>query len=218
MKAVILIIASYLLGSVPFGLLIAKSKGVDLRKIGSGNIGATNVGRALGMGWAKLCFVLDALKGAAPVVAAILLTGGPENPATAQLFVWLLAGSASILGHVFPVYLKFKGGKGVATSLGMILGVWPYFTICGVVCFAVWFVCLKIWRYVSLGSIVAAAAFPLMLTAEIALVKSWHFSTLWPLLFVSLLLSAMIIIRHRDNIRRLLNGTENKIEKRTQDN
>ncbi|MGE4285762.1 MAG: glycerol-3-phosphate 1-O-acyltransferase PlsY [Phycisphaerae bacterium] len=211
MELILLIIASYLLGSVPFGLLIAKSKGVDLRKVGSGNIGATNVGRALGIGWARLCFILDVLKGMAPVVAGILLTG--QDPSTAQLFIWLLAGTASILGHIFPVYLKFKGGKGVATSLGVVLGVWPYFTVCGLVCFLIWFVCLKIWRYVSLGSIIAAAVFPIILSVEIAVIDSWQFATLWPLMVASLLLSAIVIIRHKDNIDRLLNGTENKIEK-----
>ena len=208
MTIYILIIVAYLLGSVPFGLLIARSKGIDLRKVGSGNIGATNVGRALGGKWAKICFFLDLLKGAIPMLLAGSIIG--KTPTQPQIWLWLLCGTAAILGHIFPIYLRFKGGKGVATSLGMVLGLWPYFTIAGLVCFVVWVVCLYKWKYVSLGSIVGAALFPIIVATQITLIESWSFAKLWPLLFIAIVLGSLVIIRHRDNIKRLIEGTEKK--------
>ncbi|AQQ08241.1 G3P acyltransferase [Sedimentisphaera cyanobacteriorum] len=204
----ILPVFSYLLGSVPFGFLIAKSKGIDLRKVGSGNIGATNLGRALGGKWAKICFFLDLFKGALPMIAAGLLISGEPNQS--QLWLWLLCGAAAIAGHIFSIYLKFKGGKGVATGLGVVLGLWPYYTICGVICFIIWVICLYIWKYVSLGSILAAAMFPIILSIEIAIVESWSFYQLWPLIAAAGLLTILVIYRHKKNIIKLINGTEQK--------
>ena len=112
-------IAAYLVGSIPFGLLIVKAHGKDLRSIGSGNIGATNVSRALGRKWAYVCFVLDVLKGMVPMLLAMLIAE-PVEPV--MLLLWLVVGCASILGHIFPIYIKFKGGKGVSTSFGVALG------------------------------------------------------------------------------------------------
>jgi len=204
------VILGYLLGSVPFGVMIAKAHGKDLRRIGSGNIGATNVARALGRRWAYFCFVLDVLKGLVPMLVVRVLVGAFE-PTPGLLFLWLLVGCAAISGHIFPVYLKFKGGKGVATSLGVGLGLWPYYTICAVVVFIIWAAVTLVWRYISLASIVASIAFPLVLILVIVLTPGWDFANLWPLLFAATAIPLMVIIRHRENIKRLIAGTENKV-------
>ncbi len=212
MKLLILITASYLLGSVPFGLIIARAHGKDLRLVGSGNIGATNVSRVLGRKWAWLCFVLDVLKGLIPMlVARHFITLPATSP---KLALWLVVGCVAIFGHIFPIYLKFKGGKGVATSLGVVLGLWPYYTICGLVAFAVWILVVIIWRYVSLASITAAIVFPVCLTTAVAVVPDWRFDTLWPLFTVAILMPILVILRHRANIKRLIEGTESKVLKK----
>ena len=205
----ILIIASYLVGAIPFGLLIAKMHGIDIRKVGSGNIGATNVSRTLGKKWGYLCFVFDALKGLIPMLAAMVIL--PAELTITKIWLWLAVGAAAILGHVFPVYLKFKGGKGVATSLGVVLGLWPFYTIVGFITFVIWVIVVKTWRYISLGSIVGAVVFPLLLATAICIIPEWRFASLWPLLAAAIALDAILIIRHKDNIKRLLAGTENKI-------
>jgi glycerol-3-phosphate acyltransferase PlsY len=204
------VISSYLLGSIPFGVIIARAYGKDLRIIGSGNIGATNVARALGKRWAYFCFVLDVLKGMVPmiVVRALLETA---NPTPSLLSLWLFVGCAAILGHIFPIYLKFKGGKGVATSLGVGLGLWPYYTICAVLAFVIWGIVTLIWRYISLASIAASVAFPLILVLAIVLAPGWDFANLWPLLVAATAIPLMVIIRHRENIKRLIAGTESKV-------
>lgn len=214
------IIGAYLLGSIPFGLLIAKAHGKDLRSIGSGNIGATNVSRALGRKWAYLCFVLDVLKGMVPMLATSILVSRysilDEHRASSieyqvMLWLWLAVGCAAILGHIFPIYVKFRGGKGVATSFGVALGLWPYYTICVSFSVAIWVVVVLIWRYVSLASIGASVTFPLVLLLAIILRPGWDFVNLWPLLIAATAIPLMVIIRHRENIKRLLAGTESKI-------
>jgi len=211
MRFVILIIGAYLLGSIPFGLIIAKAHGKDLRSIGSGNIGATNLSRALGKKWAYFCFALDVTKGLVPMLAAAFILSSP--PSMRELFLWLAVGCAAILGHIFPIYIGFRGGKGVATSFGVALGLWPYYTICASVAFAVWVVLVMIWRYVSLASIAASITFPITLILAIALSPSWDFANLWPLFTVATAIPLMVIIRHRENIKRLIAGTESKISK-----
>jgi glycerol-3-phosphate acyltransferase PlsY len=205
------IIAAYLLGSVPFGLLIAKAHGKDLRSIGSGNIGATNVSRALGRKWAYVCFVLDVLKGLIPMLVTMLIA---EPDSVITLWLWLSVGCAAILGHIFPIYLKFKGGKGVATSFGVALGLWPYFTVCALFFAVTWMVVVLIWRYVSLASITASVTIPLALLLAIILIPGWEFDNLWPVLIVAIAIPVMVIIRHRENIKRLLAGTESKIRQK----
>lgn len=212
MAFVLLIIAAYLLGSIPFGLLLAKARGVDLRNIGSGNIGATNVGRALGKKWAYVCFVLDCLKGLIPMLIARLLI--KDEPTAVEFALWLAVGSAAVVGHIFPAYLRFKGGKGASTSLGMVLGLYPYFTIPGAITFAVWVACLLIWRYVSLASIAAATAFPLILVTLIWLNETWLFASLWPLLIAAFLMPCLVVLRHVENIKRILDGSEAKISQK----
>ena len=207
------ILGAYLLGSIPFGLLIAKAYGKDLRTIGSGNIGATNVARALGKKWAYACFALDVLKGMIPMLAAMpLATSTPaQGKEVVLLVLWLAVGCAAIVGHIFPIYLKFKGGKGVSTSFGVALGLWPYYTICALIAIIVWITVVLIWRYVSLASIAASVTFPLALILAIVIKSGWEFSILWPLVIAATAIPLMVIIRHRENISRLLAGTEGKI-------
>jgi len=209
MTFIILIIGSYLLGSIPFGLIIAKAHGKDLRSIGSGNIGATNLSRAVGKKWAYFCFCLDTSKGLAPTLAATFTLS--SQPGAAELLRVLAVGCAAILGHIFPVYIKFKGGKGVATSFGVALGLWRYYTICASGAFVIWVAVVLIWRYVSLASITASVAFPIVLILTITLTPDWSFATLWPLLIAATAIPIMVIVRHRENIKRLIAGTESKV-------
>jgi len=209
MVFVILIIGAYLLGSIPFGLIIAKLHGKDLRSIGSGNIGATNLSRALGRRWAYFCFCLDVLKGLVPMlVAAVFLS---SRPGTGQLFLALAVGCAAVSGHILPIYVKFRGGKGVATSFGVALGLWPYYTICALFAIAIWVVVLLLWRYISLASIIASIAFPVALILAIIIRSDWDFARLWPLLITATAMPLMVVIRHAENIKRILAGTESKI-------
>ena len=212
------IIGAYLLGSIPFGLLIAKTHGIDLRSIGSGNIGATNVSRALGRKWAYVCFVLDVLKGLVPMLGTLFLirylSTQSQTETVILICIWLAVGCAAILGHIFPIYVKFRGGKGVATSFGVALGLWPYYTICAAFAIVVWMVVVLIWRYVSLASIAASITFPIVLILAIILTPGWDFINLWPLIIAATAIPLMVIIRHRENIKRLLAGTESKILKK----
>lgn len=210
MGFLILIIGAYLLGSIPFGLIIAKAHGKDLRNIGSGNIGATNLSRALGKKWAIFCFCLDMFKGLFPMLATTFLISSPPN--TAELLLSLAVGCAAVLGHIFPVYAKFRGGKGVATSFGVAIGFWPYYTICATFSFIIWAIVVRIWRYISLASIIASIFFPVTLILAIALKQNWDFANLWPLLIVPTAIPLMVIARHRKNIKRLIAGTENRIK------
>ncbi|MHC4424716.1 MAG: glycerol-3-phosphate 1-O-acyltransferase PlsY [Planctomycetota bacterium] len=211
------IVGAYLLGSIPFGLLIAIAHGKDLRSIGSGNIGATNVSRALGRKWAYVCFVLDVLKGLVPMLATLPLakavSGQSQGEKVILLWLWLAVGCAAILGHIFPIYLKFKGGKGVSTSFGVALGLWPYFTVCALFFAATWVVVVLTWRYVSLASITASVVFPLALITAIILIPGWELGILWPVVITAFAIPVMVIVRHRENIKRLLAGTESKILK-----
>lgn len=207
----VFILFAYLLGSIPFGLLIARAHGKDLRAIGSGNIGATNVARAMGRRWAYVCFVLDVLKGLVPMVLVPITGIADKNSSPGGLALWMVAGCTAVVGHIFPVYLRFKGGKGVATSLGVVLGLWPYFTLCGAAVFVVWGLCVLLWRYVSLASIIAALLFPCFLAGAIAMLEPWTFKQLWLLQAAAAMMSLLVIARHRENIKRLLQGTENKI-------
>lgn len=206
-----LIVVAYLLGSVPFGVLIANAHGKNLRSIGSGNIGATNVARALGKKWAYICFVLDCLKGLVPMLVAKALI---SELTVGVLSLWLAVGCGAIIGHIFPIYLKFKGGKGVATSLGVVLGLYPYYTIPGITALAIWAGAVLIWRYISLASITAAVAFPISLIASIALLDDWRFLQLWPLIVVAGVMGLLVIVRHAENIKRLLEGSEAKVLQR----
>lgn len=210
-QSIVLVGLGYLLGAIPFGLLIGKARGIDVRIAGSGNIGSTNVGRLLGRKWGYLCFLLDVAKGLGPVLyAGSYLRRVGEQMGAAEMTLWLGVGAATILGHMFSIYMGFKGGKGVATSLGVVLGIWPFFTLTGVVVLAVWVAVWGFWRYVSLASIVAAVCFPVMFAVLVGRIPKWTLSDLWPLFVFSCLMAILVIFRHRSNIARLWAGTENR--------
>ena len=215
-RVALLVPVAYVLGSIPFGLMVGRMKGVDPRKAGSGNIGATNVGRLLGKRFFFLVFALDLLKGLLPMLAAgALLHAGSGAAHDAKTYVlWLLVGFAAIVGHMFSLFLGFKGGKGVATSSGVILGLFPYFTVPGAVALLAWFAVFKSSRYVSLASIIAAVAFPIAY-AGIGVVLGWPLlREQLPLLVFAVLVAAMIVYKHRSNIARLRAGTESRFEPR----
>jgi len=207
-------LVAYVIGSTPFGPIIARFHGVNLRKHGSGNVGATNVGRTLGRRWGILCFALDVLKGFVPVLLAGLLAGGAADgqaPGLLAQFTWLATGLGAIFGHVMSFWLQFRGGKGVATSLGVVLGVFPYYTWAGLAALGVWVIVVLMTRYVSLASIIAVLAF----SAFFALINFFalHLTPLdlWPLASFAAVMAVLIIYLHRTNIRRLIAGTESKI-------
>lgn len=197
-------LCAYLVGAVPFGFLIGRCYGVDIRKVGSGNIGATNVTRSIGKWQGKLCFLLDLLKGALPV-AVVQLTY-PDLPSLA-----LLAGTATIAGHIFPIYLNFKGGKGISTAAGVALALAPIPLLAA---FAIWVVTFLTSRYVSLASIVAAAMLPI-LTAIFMVTGVGTATAKSPIVLVFFIIIAILAIyRHKSNIARLRNGTESRFEKK----
>ena len=203
---------AYLLGAIPFGWIIARSRGVDIFSVGSKNIGATNVARCVGVGWGILTFLLDGLKGYAACVwvprlskAILAVCGRPTEPSkTAFVAIMLFCGVVAVLGHSFTVFLKFRGGKGVATSAGMLLGLAP--AACGIA-FAVWLATFLIFRYVSLASILAAATL-----ATAAWLLPVYRAVGWWLPSVFTLLALLVILRHHANIGRLANGTELRFE------
>jgi len=190
-----LLLVAYLLGSIPFGFLIVKLRqGRDIRGVGSGNIGAANVTRAVGLGTGLLTFLLDAGKGYLAVWFAARFTD--------QSISWMVtAGLAAVVGHLFPLWLRFRGGRGVATGVGVFLPIcWPAV----LVALVIWIVVVAFWRYVSLGSIAATAALPLLTYLLYAPPHA-------PPLIVSVsttLAAVLIIVRHRPNIERLIAGTE----------
>jgi glycerol-3-phosphate acyltransferase PlsY len=212
---VVLALGCYLLGAIPFGYLIGRARGVDIRATGSGNIGATNVGRVLGRYWGVLVFALDVAKGLAPTLAAGWLINGQIAagawPAMTGNLLWLMCGVCCILGHNYSIYLGFHGGKGVATSLGVVLGIYPYLTLAGALAFGLWAAVTLTSRYVSLGSITAAAALPLLFAVCTLLAGRQTFVDNLPTLAFAALLAVMVIYRHRANLARLRAGTEHRI-------
>jgi glycerol-3-phosphate acyltransferase PlsY len=199
----------YLVGSVPFGWLIGRARGVDIREHGSRNIGATNCGRVCGAPWGVLAFVLDVAKGFLPVFAAVTLLPEPANwpsPRAAWLANVLVA-VAPILGHVFPVWLRFRGGKAVSTSLG-VLAALPMLRWMALAAFGVWVMIVLLTRYVSVASSVAAVVFVWgYLVFESA--KAW--GDYLPVTVFVVVLVATVLVRHRSNYARLIRGTENKV-------
>jgi glycerol-3-phosphate acyltransferase PlsY len=210
-----LALAAYAVGSIPFGLIVGLAKGIDPRKAGSGNIGATNLGRLLGGKFFALVFTLDLLKGFFPMLAAAWFVEAhfPQPDAVVYLF-WMLVGFGAILGHMFSLFIGFKGGKGVATSIGVVMGLFPYYTYAGFIVTAVWLIFFFATRYVSVASIAASAAFPIAYIA-LALINHWPLlGQQFPLLIFTLIVGGMIIYKHRGNIARLKAGTEPKIARK----
>jgi glycerol-3-phosphate acyltransferase PlsY len=205
----ILIAAGYLIGGVPFGLLIAKTKGVDILKVGSGNIGATNVGRVLGKKYFYFCFALDVLKGLIPTLGFGLVSGalGGSTGSSADLWWWLAAMLAPVLGHMFSPYLGFRGGKGVATGLGSMLAVVPVLTVPAGIGLATYIAVVKITRYVGVASCSAAVSLPVSV-ASFWLGGAAAWAHAWPAVVVTGVLAAVVIIKHRGNLARTLAGTE----------
>jgi glycerol-3-phosphate acyltransferase PlsY len=222
---------AFLLGSIPFGLIIAKAKGIDIRAHGSGNIGATNVLRVMGPKFGITCLVLDALKGFIPVALAvnwIQISGRPVQVPLGLPEVWVLKLAAAdalkaqsahiltalfaVLGHNYSPWVGFKGGKGIATSAGVLIALMPFAVL---ILLALWALLFVVTRYVSVASMGAAAALPL-----ITLWGSWHHGRIqdgtWnkPLFIFTAIIAILAIWKHRDNIRRLRQGTENRFERK----
>jgi len=197
----VLLVGSYLLGSIPFGYLAGRLGGIDIRQAGSGNVGATNVVRVLGKRYGYPVFALDFLKGFAAVKISMLIAPGrPPDWNSPEIF-GILAAISSVLGHLYPPWLRFKGGKGVATSAGALLALTPIATLIGV---AIWIIVFWLTRYVSLASITAAVVLPIV----ILVVSSQDQNKGRPLVYSSACVAAVVIWRHRSNLSRLIRGTE----------
>ncbi|MEB3324689.1 MAG: glycerol-3-phosphate 1-O-acyltransferase PlsY [Cyanobacteriota bacterium] len=200
-----LLLAGYLLGSIPSGYLAARwLAGIDLRQEGSGSTGATNVLRVLGKGPALAVFLVDVLKGTGAVLLAKAALGGTGMPGTA-LDAWVVgAGLAALAGHIWPIWLGWRGGKAVATGLGMLLGLaWPV----GLACFGLFLTVLSLSRIVSLSSMVAAIGLPLLFLGWFPLLGGFRPDYL----ALALLTTLLVLWRHRSNLQRLLAGTEPRL-------
>jgi glycerol-3-phosphate acyltransferase PlsY len=215
-------LVAFACGSIPFGPIVARLRGIDLRTVGSGNIGATNVGRALGWKWGVLVYVLDAIKGAAPVLVAGALAGILGKPADevapADMWWWLLMPIASVLGHMFSPFVGFKGGKGVATGSGAMLAVWPTLTGPLLVAIGLWAVLLAATRYMSVASMAAAISIPLTVAAAAAIRTGdgtpdgeLPLRHALPAIIVTGGVALLVVWKHRPNIERLLAGKENRL-------
>lgn len=207
-------VGAYLLGAVPFGLLIGFAHGVDIRLQGSRNIGATNCGRVCGTAPGVIAFLLDMAKGFLPVWAAFQWLPGlldfPVGVSAWQRIHWLppmIVALGPILGHVFPVYIRFRGGKAVATSLGVLLG-FPMLRWTALAAFGLWVLVVLVTRYVAVGSSVAALAF---LGGYLWFNRGQAWASFLPVTGFVLALVAMVLARHRANYGRLLRGEENRI-------
>ena len=225
----LIVTIGYLLGSIPFGFLVAKSRGIDIRQHGSGNIGATNVLRTLGKGPGYTVFACDALKGLIAVLigshiasshsqviseaghayqgASLMVTHTTYFIRLPEAIGSISAAIACILGHNFPIWLRFKGGKGMATSAGVLIGMMP-----GVAasCLLLWYIVFKVTRYVSLASLAASVMLPVS-TMIFLLLGYMHG---WPYFYFAVAACALAVWRHRSNIVRLANGTESRFEKK----
>lgn len=193
----LLVIFGYLLGSVPFGLLYGRLAGVDVRRQGSGNIGATNVNRLLGKKLGLMTLASDLLKGLLPLLIAAQILGPRED---APLWI-MLTGLGAFIGHCWPIYLKFSGGKGVATALGVFFYLAPLHTL---VAIALFIATVRLGGYVSLGSITAALSLPVLI---------WLSNGADPRFFVATIIALLIVLKHRVNIRHLLQGREKSWKK-----
>ena len=215
----LLVLAGYVSGSIPFGYLIGRARGVDIRTRGSGNIGATNVGRVLGKKFGGLCFALDVLKGLAPTAGAGLAMGvwGTSSITASDASWWIGVAGATMAGHMFPVWLRFRGGKGVATGLGACLGIHPYLSLPALSALVVWIVSVRATRYVGFSSCVAAASL-------VVFVWVWHGLGLWgrlageaeggglaPFYAGTAVLAVIVVVKHRGNLARMARGEEPRL-------
>lgn len=208
-------ILAYLIGSFPSGFLAGRICGVDLRKVGSGNIGATNAMRALGKKWGYTVFAADAFKGGLAVISGLVLASLPVFRGPLPVHVGVISAFFAIIGHSFPVWLGFKGGKGIATSAGIMFVLFPG----AVFSFGllVWLVLFYTTRFVSVASLGSAVTLPTVATVLYFFGNqdSWFFGWCDPMLAgISILMSGLAIWRHKDNIKRLLDGTEKRFERK----
>ncbi|MHC4416076.1 MAG: glycerol-3-phosphate 1-O-acyltransferase PlsY [Planctomycetota bacterium] len=217
------IAGAYVLGSIPFGVLIGRTRGLDIRQHGSRNIGATNVARVLGRRLGMLCFILDTAKGAVPVVVAGVVNDVfNRDPAAMQqreMWLWLAVACAAIVGHMFSLLIGFRGGKGVATGFGAMVAMWPVLTFAALAAMVVWYGVLRLTRYVSVASMLAAASLPIGYLISVlprdaldmplkhSLEQVVHAS---PPLIVTAVMALLVIYKHRSNIARLRRGEEPK--------
>ncbi len=229
---------SFLAGSVPFGYLIGRINGLDIRTVGSGNIGATNLGRALGKRFFYACFFLDMTKGMMPTLIAGNLMGtlGTLRVNPQDAYWWLAVMLAAVLGHMFTPWLGFKGGKGVATGMGALIGILPAMALPAAGGLMVFLIVLTLWRYVSLASSMAAASLPLwtwvvfaqyhtlmvrqssqrtdwetLPASEIEMIKNGIPNYGTPFFIVALLLAILVIYKHKGNLSRIMQGVEPQI-------
>jgi acyl phosphate:glycerol-3-phosphate acyltransferase len=236
-ELVLLALMAFFAGSIPVGLWISRTFGVDIRQHGSGNIGATNVARVLGPRLGMLCFILDMLKGFVPTfyaglyldVIPGLLFARPIQPAH-EAWLWLIIMALPILGHMYSPWVGFKGGKGVATGLGALLGVFPYLTIPAIGAALIWALVVAVCRYVSLASVIGAVGLPILvvLWAWISVAATdvgpprtrlphalqLQGPGLIPFYVITAVMAGIVLWKHRSNVRRLLSGKEQRLGER----
>jgi len=216
------ILMAFIAGSIPFGLLIGRLKGIDIREHGSKNIGATNVVRVLGKPLGALCFVLDVGKGAIPVLAAganmdILSMRWRDIPTITQseMLLWMAVAIAAVLGHMYSPFVRFKGGKGVATGFGAFAAMAPLLMFPAFGGLVVWYTVLRITKYVSVASMVAVSSIPVLYLLVLIPPDGRNIAPVLlhgsPVLIVLILLAALVIFKHRTNITRLRRGEEPKV-------
>lgn len=199
--------ASYLIGSIPAGYIAGRIVGIDIRTVGSGNIGATNVTRVLGKRYGYPVFIVDFLKGFAAVGMSIMIAKRAQPASVPSELFGVVGAVACVLGHSFPVWLGFKGGKGVAASAGALFGLTPFVALIAV---AVWLVIFYLTRYVSVASMTAALAVPIAILSMTFLGQTGGTA----LLYFSICLAAVVIVRHRSNLSRLVRGTEPRFKRK----
>ena len=205
--AITVCFVGYLFGSFPAGYFAGRIAGTDVRSAGSGNIGATNVLRVLGKPWGYTVFFIDAFKGFAAVRIAFFLAEHLMFPRPQAVYFAILAAVMCAVGHTFPIWLRFKGGKGVATSVGAIFGLMP---VAAVTIFLIWVIVFEITRYVSVASIIASSSCP----PAVALFIHWKIIEGTGLLYFSIVMAIFIVWRHRSNFSRLLKGTEQRFTRK----
>lgn len=199
--------ASYLIGSIPAGYIAGRIAGIDIRTVGSGNIGATNVTRLLGKRYGYPVFIVDFLKGFAAVGMSIMIAKRAQPVSIPSELFGVVGAVACVLGHSFPVWLGFKGGKGVASSAGALFGLMPRVALIAV---AVWLIIFYLTRYVSVASMTAALAVPITIASMMFLGQTGGTA----LLYFSICLAAVVIVRHRSNLLRLVRGTEPRFKRK----
>ena len=202
----IAVAAAYLIGSIPFGFIVGKMRGVDVRTVGSKNIGATNVFRTVGKKWGLLAFACDFLKGLIPTLAARYYAAS-SGDASLQAYLPLVVGVTCVAGHMFTCFMKFKGGKGIATGFGMLVALIPLLVLAA---FALFIIIVSTFHYISLGSICAAAFLLVAVWLPCAILSNPEGYRNLPQCIMVALVAAFAIWKHRTNIKRLLAGNENR--------